>query len=284
MRRPLFAISLLAVLLLAACSSADEPVAAPSARASAVASAGATAANPSAPANAGASASAEATSAGAVSAQSDDGVLEFGYKHPAEVGAVPELAALLRADADTARAEARKSALEDRASAKAEGFEFHTHSLGIEWKVVTQTPRFLSLSNSFYTFTGGAHGNYGFAGLVWDRQARQRLAAIDLFVSKAALKAAVLKPFCAGLDAERRKKGMAKPEGGATFPRCVDPVSEATIVLGSTTRRVFNRIGFLMDPYVAGSYAEGAYEVTLPVTPAILAAVKPELRDAFALR
>ena len=264
--------SLLAVLLLAACSSSEAPSVAPTAKASAAA----TVTRP-AP-------TASAQAAGAVSAQSDDGALEFGYKHPAEVGAVPELAALLRAQADTSRAAARKSALEDQASAKAEGFEFHTHSLGIEWKVVTQTPRFLSLSNSFYSFTGGAHGNYGFAGLVWDRQARRRLAAIDLFVSKAALKAAVLKPFCAGLDAERRKKGMATPEDGAAFPRCVDPVSEATIVPGSTHRRAFNRIGFLIDPYVAGSYAEGAYEVTLPVTPAILAAVKPEFRDAFALR
>lgn len=272
--------SLLAVLLLAACSSAEEPVAAPSARASA----GATAANPGAPDKASASASAEATSAGAVSAQSDDGVLEFSYKHPAEVGAVPELAALLRAEAETARAAARKSALEDQASAKAEGFDFHTHSLGIEWRVVTQTPRFLSLSNAFYTFTGGAHGNYGFTGLVWDRRAGKRLAATDLFVSKAALKAAVLKPFCAGLDDERRKKGLEAPEDGATFPRCVDPVSEATIVLGSTNRAKFNRIGFLMDPYVAGSYAEGSYEVTLPVTPAILAAVKPEYLGEFAQR
>ena len=270
--------NLLVVLLLAACSSSDEPTPTPSAKASAAA----TASDP-APA-ASASATASARSAGAVSSESDDGVLEFTYKHPAEVGAISELAALIRAEADKARAEARKTALEEQASAKTDGYELHTHSLGIEWQVVTQTPRFLSLSNSFYSFTGGAHGNYGFEGLVWDRQAGKRMAASDLFVSKAALKAAVLKPFCAGLDAERRKKGMATPEVDAVFPRCVDPLSEATIVPGSTNRRAFNRIGFLMDPYVAGSYAEGSYEVTLPVTPAILAVVKPEFRDAFALR
>ncbi|MEO0056797.1 MAG: hypothetical protein RIT17_233, partial [Pseudomonadota bacterium] len=32
-----------------------------------------------------------------------------------------------------------------------------------------------------------------------------------------------------------------------------------------------------------GSYAEGPYEVTLPVTQAVLAAVKPEYKAAFAL-
>lgn len=261
MRWKLFANPVVAALLIVGCSSPDQPVAAPIARTAAA-----------------------AQSAGAISIESDDGVLEFSYKHPAELGAIPALATLLRSEAEQARDEARKAALDDRDSAKTDGYVYHPHSLGIVWEVVTQTPRFLSLSSSFYTFTGGAHGNYGFAGLVWDRQAGQRLAAIDLFASKAALKAAVLKPFCAGLDAERRKKGMAKPQDGATFPRCVDPVGEATIVPGSTNRRQFNRIGFLMEPYVAGSYAEGSYEVTLPVTAAVLAAVKPEYRNAFALR
>ena len=270
-----------AVVLLAACSAQDAPTPAPATATATEARASASVANP-APA---ASASASARSGGAVSVESDDGVLEFTYKHPAEVGAIPALAALLRAEADEARAEARKAALEDRTAATADGYEYHTHSLGIVWEVVTRTPRFLSLSNSFYSFTGGAHGNYGFEGLVWDRQANRQLAATDLFVSTAALKAAVLKPFCAGLDAERRKKGIEPPADDDTvFPRCVDPVGEATIVPGSTNRRAINRIGFLIDPYVAGSYAEGSYEVTLPVTAAVLAAVKPEYRDAFAAR
>ena len=44
----------------------------------------------------------------------------------------------------------------------------------------------------------------------------------------------------------------------------------------------FDRIGFLIGPYAAGPYAEGSYDVTLPVTPAVIAAVKPEFRTAFA--
>ena len=43
-----------------------------------------------------------------------------------------------------------------------------------------------------------------------------------------------------------------------------------------------DRIGILIGPYEAGPYAEGGYEVTLPVTPAILAVVKPEYRASFA--
>ncbi len=278
MRWKLFANPVVAALLIVGCSSPDQPVAAPTARAAASATAASAASNVSA------SATAAARSAGAVSVESDDGVLQFSYRHPAEVGAIPALAALLRSQADQTRDEARKAALDDRDSARTDGYEYHPHSLGIVWETVTQTSRFLSLSNSFYTFTGGAHGNYGFAGLVWDREHGKQLSATDLFGSRAALKTAVLKPFCAGLDAERRKRGIAKPRDGATYPRCVDPVSEATIVPGSTNRRAFDRIGFLIDPYVAGTYAEGSYEVTLPVTSAVLAAVKPEYRNAFALR
>lgn len=263
---------LIAALLIAGCSQQGES--------------GPPAASPSeaAPAPAATASAAARSGGGAVKLESDDGVLEFSYSHPAEVGAIPALAATLEAERDKARAEAHQAARDDRANAKREGFPFHTHSLALAWEVVTQTPRFLSLSNSFYTFTGGAHGNYGFQGLVWDRTAGRRLAATELFASPAALKAAVLEPFCAALDAERAKKGIQPPDDGGPFSRCIDPVSEATMILGSSTKRRIDRIGFLIDPYVAGSYAEGEYEVTLPVTAAVLAAVKPEYRADFALR
>ena len=55
-----------------------------------------------------------------------------------------------------------------------------------------------------------------------------------------------------------------------------------TLLLGSARGGRIDRIGLLADPYVAGSYAEGTYEVTLPVTPAIVRAVKPAYRTAFA--
>jgi hypothetical protein len=61
------------------------------------------------------------------------------------------------------------------------------------------------------------------------------------------------------------------------------PITDLTVLLGSSNKQTFNRIGLIAAPYVAGSYAEGPYEVTLPVTPAVLAAVKPEYKAAFAL-
>ena len=68
-----------------------------------------------------------------------------------------------------------------------------------------------------------------------------------------------------------------------TFGKC-PTLKELTLLLGSSTRRRIDRIGLIADPYVAGSYAEGAYEVTLPVTPTILRAVAPRYRAAFAVQ
>jgi hypothetical protein len=41
------------------------------------------------------------------------------------------------------------------------------------------------------------------------------------------------------------------------------------------------RITFHADPYVAGPYAEGDYDIDLPVTTAVIEAIKPEYRSSF---
>lgn len=61
-------------------------------------------------------------------------------------------------------------------------------------------------------------------------------------------------------------------------------MAETTLILGSSDGERIDRIGLLVGPYVAGPYAEGTYDLTLPVTPAIVAAVRPEWREAFAPR
>jgi hypothetical protein len=59
-------------------------------------------------------------------------------------------------------------------------------------------------------------------------------------------------------------------------------MEDTVIFLGSAKGKAFDRIGVYYGPYVAGPYAEGDFEFTLPVSPAILAAVKPRYRAAFA--
>jgi hypothetical protein len=42
-----------------------------------------------------------------------------------------------------------------------------------------------------------------------------------------------------------------------------------------------DEIMFHADPYVAGPYAEGDYDITLPVAQAIIEALKPAYRSSF---
>jgi hypothetical protein len=118
-----------------------------------------------------ASASASATSNGArsVSEETDDFLFEYSY--PAEAGRIPELATLLDVQLAEQREDLANEAGEARREAREDGFPYNKHSYSAEWKVVTETPDFLSLSNDISTFSGGAHGNYTVESLVWDKKA-----------------------------------------------------------------------------------------------------------------
>lgn len=267
------AIGLWALLLpLAACQQAAPPAAAPT---NAAASPAGPAAAPAVPAPPEPPATARK-----VSEQTD--LYEFAYSYPAAAAAIAPLRDWLEADLAKARAGLAAEAKEGRADAKANAYPYNPYSASNEWKVVTDLPGWLSLSTLVGSYTGGAHPNYGFDAMLWDKTAQTRRASIDLFTSKAALKAAVLKPFCAELTRERAKKsdGEAIGDPKDEFNQCIDPL-EQTVILGSRSHQSFDRIGFLIGPYAAGPYAEGSYEVTLPVTGAVLAAVKPEYRAAF---
>jgi hypothetical protein len=208
---------------------------------------------------------------------------EFAYSYPAAAGAIPALKAMLDRDLDKARADLVREAAEDRAEAKKNNYPYLAHSSQTDWKVVTNIPGWLSLSAQSYVFSGGALGNTGYDALLWDKSTGTRRVALDLFTSAAAFKAAVGTQFCAALDRERAKRrggdGFAKDD---PFSQCIDPVKDATVILGSAKGGRFTRVGFLIAPYAAGPYVEGTYEVTLELTPAMLEAVRPEYRAYFA--
>ena len=201
-------------------------------------------------------------------------LFEFSFEIPAEAAAIPALAAALRAELETQAREARRDAA-------ASDFPYHAYAYDKSWERVADLPDWLSLSATIYTFSGGAHGMTVFDSLVWDKRADAPLDPIAMFVDKAALNAAIKQPFCAELDRQRaEKRGEPIASGVGEFNKCLDP-ADSTIILGSSNGRKFDRIGVLITPYDAGPYAEGAYEVTLPVTDAVIAAIKPRFRPAF---
>jgi hypothetical protein len=260
------------LLLVTGCSSADKtsPTPVPTAAA--------------AGAHAGAAVEADSAVGGARSVKQENDLFSFEYSYPAAAGAIPALRAMLDADLNKQLGELRKSSSKARDDAKKEGFDYRAYSRIQSWKVVTDVPGWLSLSAEFYDYTGGAHGNHWFGSMLWDKQARKPRDPLEPYVSKEALSGAIRKPFCTELDRQRAAKRGKPAVPGSTdeFDACIDPVAE-TVILGSTNGKTFDRIGILVPPYEAGPYVEGNYEVTLPVTPALLEAVKPEFRPAFSV-
>ena len=266
----------LLIALLAACSgnSPDQPVqAAPSASA-----------EPGDPAAAATAAAAPFPVVKPVSIDDSTPLYEFSYAYPVQAGAIPALAAWFKADAAKQKRDLIVHAKEGQREAKADARTYYPYGHSTRWDVVANLPGWLSLSARRWESLGGAHPNPWQEALVWHKPAGKRMKAADLFTSPAALSAAIRTPFCAALNQQRAAKRSepVNPKSGNPFDMCIDPAAQ-TVILGSTDTAHFTRIGVLVDPYAAGPYAEGNYDVTVPVTAAVLRVVRPQYRSAFAV-
>jgi len=212
------------------------------------------------------------------------GMREFSYAWPRQVTAIPALNAAFEDDFAKAQAAQKTewaSALKD---CPGDFVSCRNNSLSLEWQVVADTPRFLSLSTSVSTYTGGAHGNYGRGSTVWDRETEQQLETLQMFQSPAALEKTLGATACEELNRERgKRRGQPVVEDPSDWSSTCVPMEDAVLFLGSTNGKTFDRIGVYYGPYVAGPYAEGDFEFTLPVTDRVLDAVNPEHRDAFSV-
>lgn len=272
--KPIFA--LMPLMLVAACSNGEGQGAAADASPSADAAAASAAPTPK-------ESPAPAPAAKAVKIEENGKLFSFSYAYPAAAAAIPALKAELDREKDESRAQLVDEAKSGRDLAQQEDFGFTPYERSIEWSVVAELPGWLSLLGDSYEFAGGAHGNSGSRALLWDKAAGKRRDPLSLFVSKEAFNAAMRPAFCQALNKERAKRREEPVNSGSgdEFDACVNP-SELTVLLGSADKAHFTRIGLIADPYVAGPYVEGSYEITLPVTPALIKAVKPEYRGLFA--
>ncbi|WP_374551614.1 DUF4163 domain-containing protein [Sphingobium yanoikuyae] len=208
-------------------------------------------------------------------------LLEFLYAYPAQAAAIPTLVdRFARAMAEN-KADALKMATQDRDSARKAGFPFHAHSRETRWSVMADTPRFLALESSNYMYTGGAHGMTGYEALLWDKERRRETDFGALLTSEATFAAVIHDSFCKALDRARaEKRGAPVVPGDDDFTKCIDPMKQ---VLAPTSRdgKLIDGIQVTIGPYGAGPYAEGSYDIKLPVDAAIYKAIKTEYQDAF---
>ncbi|MBO0749726.1 MAG: DUF4163 domain-containing protein [Porphyrobacter sp.] len=283
-RRPFLPLLCLA---LASCGGGNEasPSGQPSEQPSATASTPAS----TAPATPQPTPSASATATPAPSGPNDvketNDLYSFAYSWPAAAGNIPALAKRLEGELEKSKRELIANANKGKAQAESNGFPYNPHFYSEKWKVVANLPHWLSLTGDFSTYTGGAHGNYGRDTLVWDKTVGRGFPAIEMFTSPKALSEALDGRLCKALGRERARKRKGQPKGDSLpeFDKCVG-ADQATVLVGSSNGKTFDRVGVWFGPYVAGPYAEGAYELTFGVDQAILDTVKPAYRAAFSLR
>lgn len=213
-----------------------------------------------------------------------DGTLEFSYDWPGAAHDIAPLDAWLRAQAEARYRKAHDEAEEGRVAAGKGDYPFHTYSYQQSWQSVADTASLLVMQGEGYSFTGGAHGMPFTVSLIWDRGAQRRLATGDILdISR--LAGVTRDAFCKELDRQREEKRGEPVNPDATggipeFNRCVD-MTHQEILPVAREGKTLDAIRVVIGPYEAGPYAEGSYQIDLPMTPAMMDAVKPAYRGWF---
>ena len=207
---------------------------------------------------------------------------EFDFSWPAEVAAIPELVERLRGEMDKAKAELIAGAEKDKAYRAMEGIDFHAHSASTGYVTAGQSSRLLSLRVDAGGYTGGAHGSYGTAGLLWDRQARKEIGFANVFAQPANRDRLLTQRWCDALNKAREEKRGEPVGGGGMFDDCPSLDDIAIIPVDSNKDGRFDQLLLVASPYVAGPYAEGSYEIELAMTGDLASALKAEYQPSFA--
>lgn len=162
------------------------------------------------------------------------------------------------------------------AERRALGMEMPPYGSEVTWRVAAETDRLLSLVREASSYSGGAHPNSATEALLWDKTAGREVSkdALLPLAAREPLEA----QLCQGLTQEKAKRGAAAPDS-EVWP--CPKLSDVAVALAPGSRGGAGGLTALIDPYVAGPYAEGGYEITLPAALAT-AAVAPAYRDQFA--
>ena len=122
--------------------------------------------------------------------------------------------------------------------------------------IVFRTPKLIVLSNSNYTYTGGAHGNYGTSYIPVDLVNNKKLMLNDIInkAGQANLTKLLEKAFRKDYNV---KESDPLTEGGL-FENKIEPNSNFYVSSKG--------IGFCYNPYEIGPYAMGEIDIFIPFT------------------
>ena len=129
-----------------------------------------------------------------------------------------------------------------------------------------QTGKLVSLKQTAFDFSGGAHPNTLYTAVLWDKALKRVVQPADLFRKGADL-VALDQALCAAMNtAKRGRDPSAEPITLNTDKMFYCPrASQTPFVLtpGDTSGKA-GGMTFLVGTYQAGPYSEGAYEIALP--------------------
>ena len=209
------------------------------------------------------------SSAPAVSIARSTDRLDYTYSYPGEAAGIPALDKWLRDDAAAGEREAVLAA--GRGEEKG-----RRHVYAKRWTAQANAPGLLSLAAQYVRFTGGQEPVPLWRTMIWDRQADQPIAFPTLLSDFTSFKPSLQQRVCEAFAAERKRR-----ESEAKEP--CPPLEQLNIALvsGAVIGPV-RMLRLFADPGVAAPVEEGSYEARLPVDDALVRAVRPEYRAAFA--
>lgn len=207
------------------------------------------------------------------------GAAEVELKLPAAVATQPDLHARLYADGVRELNAFAEGAANERAEMEGDEAPAQPYSRSITWTVGADTTKLLSLASLQEEYTGGAHGNAAYGSVLWDKALKRTIAPSALFGAN--VDAAMDKALCDALIAEKKSRlgeSYAPPGDFWNCPKWRDTPFE---LAASTIAGKAGGLRFLIAPYVAGAYAEGTFEITVPFS-AFVRYLKPAYADEFA--
>lgn len=181
----------------------------------------------------------------------------------------PKLSHLVRADLARQLAAYRKDAETEKKQADAEKYQFRQYELTVNWALELDHPKFLSLINFTWIYSGGAHGNSTFKTLTWDRAKQSTLKLDDLFADAAAAKGArkAIQVYVIKDILRQKAENQKVPVESFTDEQVTSGVTGAFPAFTLNASDQAGKIGGLhmwYPPYAVGAYAEGSFESRVP--------------------
>ncbi|MBN8528141.1 MAG: DUF3298 domain-containing protein [Caulobacterales bacterium] len=202
-------------------------------------------------------------------------------KLPPTLKSQPDLHATLYADAVRDLRQFVEGAQADRTEAGTEP-GMPPYEKTIELQPAAETGKLFSLKRVDYDFTGGAHGNSLFAGVLWDKALKRQITVADLF-RKGADGRALDQALCAAINAAKKDRSPdAEPVSleGAQWS-CPRALQTPFVLTPGTVPGKAGGLTFLIGPYQVGPYAEGPYEIVVPQS-VFRALIAPAYAEEFA--